>query len=144
MRGRHADFNVFRSEALNFRQEPIAEALEERRTTAEDDVGIEDLAQIQIGFLNGEGEDLVNAFAFVADQVGPEEDFRRAKPRGAHFDRRSVRQSVFRLLRFHRFFLLRVDGQVTSLFLDRLDHLQLGRRVEVVAFLAEQQTKISG
>ena len=144
MRRRHADLNVFRREALDFGQQPVAEPFEECRTAAEDDVGIEDLPKIQIGLLNGEGEHLVNAFALVADQVGAEEDFRRAEPGRAHFDRRSVRQSVFRLLRLNRFFLLRVDGQVTSLFFDRLYHLQFGRSVEVVAFFAEQEPEVSG
>ena len=41
---RHADFNVFGSESLDFGQKTVAEAFEQRRPTAEDDVGIKNFA----------------------------------------------------------------------------------------------------
>ncbi len=82
-RGKDLDAHVFDRDALDFRQQAVAEALGQRAAAGEHDVGVEVLAEVQVRAVDGVDYDLVHAGVFQADDLGVEEDLGGAEALGA-------------------------------------------------------------
>lgn len=88
---------------------------EQRWSTWQYYIGVKSTTQVQVWFLNGKSQNLMDSFVFFADDVGPEEKFRRTITCWSNFYCWAVRQCVIGTFHFCRFFLLRVDRHVARM-----------------------------
>ncbi|KAG5457954.1 MAG: hypothetical protein BJ554DRAFT_1919, partial [Olpidium bornovanus] len=76
LRGREDfDFDVFHREPLHLVQQPVAEALAQRRAAREDDVREQALSKVQVRLVDRVDDHLVDALVLLPDQLRVEQDF---------------------------------------------------------------------
>ena len=86
-RGPDLDAHVLDRQLLDFVQEPVAEALGERRAARQDDVAEQGLAQVHVGAVDGVHDHVVQPRVLEPDDLRVEEDLRGPEAFGADLDR---------------------------------------------------------
>ena len=89
-RRKDLDAHVLDGKPLQLGQQPVAKALCERGPAGEHDVGVEGLAQVQVGAVDGVDHHLVDALVFQPHELRVEQDLGGAEALGADLARGSA------------------------------------------------------
>lgn len=88
------NFDVLRGQLFHLPKQSVAEALEECRSSTQNDVVVETLAEVQVGPLDAKDETLVNSLPFFSYQIRSEQNFGRSISTWPYFDDRPVGQHM--------------------------------------------------
>mmetsp|Transcript_22985 Transcript_22985/g.39462 ORF Transcript_22985/g.39462 Transcript_22985/m.39462 type:complete len:291 (-) Transcript_22985:507-1379(-) len=147
-RRKDADLQVLRRKLTDVVEQPLTERLEQGGAAGEDNLAVEGLAYIEVGLVDRVHEALVDPGELLPDQLRSEQHLRRPEPLRPKLDDGVVGQLVLRgragLVLCDSLLLLQVVRAVARRLLDRLHHLPLRRRVQIVSRLPQQQHQLVG